>query len=347
MVDKTKAVIFIQVAAIVVLVILLIPHLQMVAKAQRSSNSLLSLATKYDPDETRASVISLEPLRDSMQTFMAENKLDAAIYVVNLRNGVNFGINENDGAFPASLNKVPVAIVAMREVEKGNLKLDSPISINKEKIKSNSIDIYTNTDAIRMSPTSGDIYKNNTELPLRLLLDNMLQKSDNDALRTLLTQINMEDLLAFYNYVDVDAYGSYEYSPDDIGNRLLSAKALSNVFLSLYHSTILETENSQYILSLLADTTLDARKIAQLPEYVKIAHKFGVYDTDDGQHLFRDCGIIYSGKSMVLYCAVIKNQQKDKAIELTGRIIRAIHSYVVDNEITLDEYKSRNRDKAV
>ena len=347
MINKTTALIFILAAAVVVLVALLLPPVHAAVLHGKNPNNLLSLATKYDPDETRASVISFEPLRDSMQKFMAENQLDAAIYVVNLRNGVNFGINENVGAFPASLNKVPVAIVAMREVEQGNLRLDSPISINPGKVKSNSVEISANSGIINISPISADIYKNNKELSLRTLLELMLKESDNDALRMILTQIDYEDLLAFYNYVDVDAYGSYDYVSSNASNRLLSAKALSNVFLSLYHSTILEPKDSQYLLSLLTETNLDARKLAQLPEYVKIAHKFGIYDDADQNHLFRDCGIIYSGKSRILYCVVIKGQQKEQAIAMTGRMIRAIYSYIIDNDITLDVYKSRNRDRQI
>ncbi len=347
MVDKIKALIFVQTALIVVLLVFLVFNIRITTKLNGGSNDFLALATQYNPDETRASVISFEPLRDSMEKFFAENKLDAAVYVVNMRNGVNLGINENEGAFPASLNKIPVSIVVMREVEKGNLKLDTKIPIDIDKIQSNTVIFSTNSDVIRLTQDEGDIYKNNKELTVRELLENMLKKSDNNALRLLTAQIDREDLLEFYSYVDVDAYGSYDYSKSGQRNRLLSAKALSNIFLSLYHSTILEPENSQYILSLLADTTFDARKIAMLPPYTKVAHKFGAYDDAKTEHLFRDCGIIYSGKSRILYCIVIKNQEKDEAIRMTGRLIRAIHSYVIDNEITLDDYKARNRNSAI
>ena len=341
MVDKFKAVVVVQTTVILVLIGLLVSHTHIMPASTRQNN-LLALATRYDSEETRASVISFEPLRESMLEFIRDNTLDVAVYVVNLRNGVSFGVNEEKGAFPASLNKVPVAIMAMREVEKGNLKMDSMVPITGDIIKSNSVLFSTSNEAITLAPIADDIYKNNKELPLHVLMENMLQKSDNNALRILSTQINKKDLLEFYSYIDVDAYGSYDYAASKVSNRLLSAKALSNIFLSLYHSTILEPKNSQYILSLLADTTFDARKIAQLPPHVKIAHKFGVYDDAKMAHMFRDCGIIYSGKSRVLYCIVIQNQPEGEAINLTGRMIKAIHNYVLNNEITLDEHQRRN-----
>ncbi len=348
MVDKIKALLFVQTALIIILLAFLLLHIHISARSLSANRyDLLSLATRYDPDETRASVISFEPLRDSMEQFFAENKLDAAIYVVNLRNGVNMGINENEGAFPASLNKVPVAITVMREVEKGNLKLDTKIPIDLDKLQSNTVIFRTNSDVIRLTQDEGDIYKNNKELSVRVLLENLLKRSDNNALRILTTLIDKEDLMIFYSYVDIDAYGSYDYLASRPGNRLLSARVWSNIFLSLYHSTILEPKNSEYVLSLLADTTFDARKIADLPRQVKIAHKFGMYDDANTEHLFRDCGIIYSGKSRTLYCIIIKNQEQGEAIRMTGRLIKAIHNYVTDNDITLSDYKTRNRNGAI
>ena len=308
-------------------------------KTNSWQDSYLSSTVYQSTYLARDSLYNFEPLRIALQDYIKKNNFDAAVYVENLQNGASFGINEYEGAYPASINKVLLSVLIMHKVETGELKMDSKIQINPANVRSNSaVFSATNKELLMVSQDTIEPYEKNTALPLRFLIESMLQKSDNNAFRVLSSLATEEEIIALYNYYSVDPYGSYDYELASRENTLLSAKALANAWSSLYYSTLLEPKNSEYIPRLLASTTLDFVKLAGLPSYTKIAHKFGVYDDNATKRVFRSCGIIYSGRNRILYCIVARDLERSAAIDVASRLISSIYYYVNNNELRVNGF---------
>lgn len=266
-------------------------------------------------------LVSFAPLRNNIQTYIDKNHYNISVFVENLRNGAYTGINERTGFFPTSLNKLPVAILVMKKIEEGELSLDTKFDIQ---------------DIDRVS-TSGELYKTKEkELSVRVLLEKLLKESDNTALLVLVRHLQDEDLQLLVDYYDIDINLMPQKRP--IPSNSITPKSMFNLFSSLYFSTVLEPKSSEYLLSLLAESTFDIHKIAGIPENVRIAQKFGANYIDTNQ-FFHDCGIMYIEDARFFYCIMTKDLDQSKAIEAIGSIVRNIYEYVVSTREKLEVYQ--------
>jgi len=270
-------------------------------------------------------IVNFAGLKEKIQSYTAKNNINASVYVENFRNGAYMGINERTGFFPASLIKLPVAILITKKIEYGELSFDTMLEIN---------------DSDRTS-SFGELYKTKEkQLPVGVLLEKMLRESDNTAFKVLLHQIDTRDFQLILDYYNIDVNADFEEGETAEHQNLLSPKAMSTLFSSLYFSTVLEPENSEYLLSLLHDSAFDVGKVADIPDDVILAHKFG--ETYYGNfRYFHDCGIMYIAESRIFYCIMTKDLNEKQATEAIGKIVGETYRYVKDTRATLDYYKNK------
>ena len=306
-----RSIIIIEAILIIFLLIIVIKNY-----SEENKDGLLSRKIYTGALEPKSYLITnFYPLEIGLRDYIAKNNYNVSLYVENLRNGVSFSINRREGTFPASLNKIPIAILIMQEVEKGNLELNQEIDIRK----------FNTT-------------YNKNEVKLSFLLEKMVSESDNEAFRILFTLVKIEDITNLMYYYNLDAAGFYGVEK---GNpELLGPKEMSNIFSSLYFSTLLEAENSEYILKLLLDNNLNIKNIAEIPSEVKLADKYAGYYIGN-KKLFHDCGILYYKESRILYCIMTRDLELEKAVQVTATIIRSIYKYIEESRTNLDEYKER------
>ena len=228
-----------------------------------------------------------------------------------MRDGASFGINEKEPIEALSLNKLPIAMIILEKVEKGELSLDTKLPITNE-----------DRDIL-----SGTLYAQQVnELSVKELLRYMLQESDNTALWVLLKQVNLAELNRFTNYVGYYKNNmNYLESSDSF---LVSAKTTSNLFISLYLSTVLKPENSELILSYLTNTTFNVKKYAKLPDNVIVSQKYGEFYINN-KNIFHSCGIMYIENSRIFYCIMTDGLQREKARDTVGILVNKIYNYVI------------------
>ena len=271
-------------------------------------------------------IFNFNPLRSYLQSYIENNSFDVSLYVENLRDESTFAINSNRGVFPASLNKIPVAVLIMNKIEKGELNYNTQLGINKTILNSNTDKIYFEND----------------RLSVKFLLDRMLKESDNDAFYILLRNIDVNYLNNLMDYYNIDAANSFKYSGANLeNNNRLTPRSFANMFLSLYFSTVLDAKDSEYILSTLANTTFDMNKPANLPDYVVVAHKYGIH-TENDLNVFNDCGIIYinnDAKGRILYCITIRGQDTPTSVGITAYLVNNIYKYYLYKRLELDTFK--------
>src|SRR3989338_8835071 len=187
-------------------------------KQKRSAEqSFPFLSAKIHKDiieEKSFAIVNFAPLKSKLEQYTAEENANMSIYVENLRNGAYTGINERNGFLPASLNKLPLAILIMKKVEEGELTMDTLIKIQK----SDRLDTF------------GTLYQTPAEeLPLRTMLEKLLQESDNTAFSSLLHYVSSEDIEFVLNYYGLDI--RLDFHGEQLENRsnTLSPKGMSNL----------------------------------------------------------------------------------------------------------------------
>ena len=268
-------------------------------------------------------IVNFAGLKENIQSYIIKNKLNASVYVENFRNGAYTGINEKNGFFPASLIKLPVAILITKKIENGELSFDTMLEIK---------------DSDRIS-SFGELYKTEEkQLPVRVLLEKMLKESDNTAFRVLVGEVDVEDFQLVLDYYNIEVNADFQDGKTAKHPNLLSPKAMSTLFSSLYFSTVLEPDNSEYLLSLLSDSAFNVGQAANVPNYITIAHKFGYTHYGDFRY-FHDCGIIYIDESRIFYCIMTKDLDEDTATEAIGVIVNEIYKYVVESKARFEAYK--------
>lgn len=260
-------------------------------------------------------ILNLDPLKDSMDNYIRQNNLNASVYVTNLRDGASFGINSNTPFEPASLNKLIFAMVIAKKIERHEypMDFDTMLEVRPEDRDSHA----------------GILYKTaSNEMSVKDLLYAMLSDSDNTAFNVLSREVTPEQIVTATNY-----FGFYHVENGQINSHQVTVRSVSNIFRSLYLSTFLETNYSEFILDSLANSTLNVKKYANLPNDVVVAHKYGNYYTNR-ERIFADCGIIYYGEKRFLYCIMIDGLDGDDAMSSIGEMVNGLFSYIttIDKE---------------
>lgn len=268
--------------------------------------------------ENNRSVKALEnKIIDYTDTLKSEKKLDKiSVYFRNLNNGPWFGVNEDEKFDPASLLKVPMMVAYFKLSETHPEILEKKITYNGEYDKSD------NLSDPQKSITKGNTYT------IEKLIYNMVTYSDNKSLNLVHRYIveNVDKKLLDKISMDMGIF-----IPMELGQETkYSITDYSSVFRILYNSSYLNRELSEKALSIMADSDYDDGLAAAIPKDVKIANKYGVHLSKDGETLqLHDCGIIYHDKTPYLLFVMTK-AGKEKQNNLV-RAIQEISKLVYDD----------------
>ena len=260
-------------------------------------------------------IFNFQPLEKSLEQYISHKNATIGIYVMNLRDGASMGINEETEFEPASLNKLPLAILVLREVEKKGYTLQKELLITKE-----------NADE-----RSGQLYKKVGEyVTLKELLHEMLANSDNTAANALYDTVNKSDWEALSNYLNYYNLRKNENNTKADLFYTTTPEANGRIFTSLYLSTLLNAEHSELILEELNNTTFDINGLANLPQNLSVVEKFGTY-YDDKNRDYHDCGIFYfNGGARFFYCVMTNGAHSQEAQEIIGETVHRIYTYITE-----------------
>jgi beta-lactamase class A len=323
--NKKKAVIIIETIVIIILAVSLVT---VIFKTGNSNNNQQNYCEKDYNDSSKCLlsprvytnlipansmlILNFKPLKEDVSNYINKSKLNVSVYALNLRDGASFGINSGETYEPASLNKLPIAIIIMKKVEEGKLKIDSMIPI---------------TDNER-DGSSGPLYAMHVnEMSVKDLLYYMLSESDDTALWVLASQVSVEDLAHLSDYLNYYQQDINISRNDNVYQ--ITAKSTGNLFISLYLSTALEPQDSEMILKLLTNTSFDIRKYANLPSNVTVAQKYGAYFTKEKKE-FHSCGIIYVEDSRFFYCVMTQDMDREKASQVVGTVVNKLYNFILE-----------------
>lgn len=238
---------------------------------------------------------------------------ELAFYFRDLENGPVFGINEAAEFAPASLLKLPLALVYLTQAERDPNILNEQLSVAEPQW--NFSQHFPSGEAINPSAS-------HTVLDL---LTRMLAFSDNNAYGVLLTHLyesGQKEIVAqtFLELGFID--------PADIYDETLNVRQYAGIFRGLYNASYLNAELSEKALEWLAQSDFGGGLRAGVPMHITVAHKFGERNMADGTKQLHDCGIVYYPDNPYLLCVMTKGKDFDELLRVISHISLVIYTEV-------------------
>lgn len=263
---------------------------------------LVDIARNYIPQEHF--IVNIQPLREKMNEIVQREEPDTvSVYYEFLNTGANIQINNNVRFYPASLVKIPSALVAMKKVERGEWSLNSRLVLYEQDKDSRY----------------GGLYKQaaGTSFSIEELLKMLLIESDNTAHRMIMRNLSEKELDELRNAIGLDDLFDEKQE--------VSAKEYSRLFRALYNSSYLDRPGSQQILEWLTQTKFKQSLNAGVPGNTLFAHKIG---EDDVEKNYLDSGIVYLPNRPYLITVMVKKHDQDKAEAIMKQISQAAYEYI-------------------
>lgn len=232
--------------------------------------------------------VDIVTLKTDVEEILGSELSKYSIYVYDFKRDQELKINADEIKYPASVSKVPYAILTLQNVDKGEINLDSTYPITAGYKAYSSDPMYH--------------FATNSKQTFATYLDYLIKESDNTAMMHLeyyLGGVNtynqkVQNDLSFYLLRD-----PHETTAADVGTMLRG----------IYNQEYLSKEMNDYLLDLMFNTAsrFDDRIVAGVENYseAKVAHKIGQITTQYGM-AYHDAGIVY-GK-YTDFAIVILNQ---------------------------------------
>jgi beta-lactamase class A len=254
----------------------------------------------------------LQPLKNEINRILGEQEANgiiskASVYLRMINNGSWICINPEERFDPGSMMKVTMLINYLKHAEQQKDLLDKTIVFNGVSFH---IPVPTFSDK---TIENGKAYK------VRDLLQSMIVHSDNYATIALSQLFPVESSRYIYKDLGISL-------TDDNDPRIrLTSVEYSRLFRVLYNSTYLDKDDCEYAMDLLTRSTFNYGITRYLPPNVKVAHKFGEQEDDDGREL-GETGIVYNGENSYLLTIMTKG----KDLTLMSNVLANISKLVFD-----------------
>ena len=243
----------------------------------------------------------------------AKRVSEVALYFRDLRNGPVFGINETAGFAPASLLKLPLALIFLNEAERTPELLAQTLAF-----EDTGQDIY-------QTFLPSETIEEGRPYSVEELLGRVLAYSDNlayELVETHLIKTYGENILKD-TYLELGII-----APEDIYTEAISVRRYSSIFRILYNVSFLTPEYSEKVLSWLAESDFKIGLVGGVPKNVRIAHKFGERFTKDGVKQLHDCGIVYYPENPYLLCIMTRGSDFNELAAVISRISKEVYEEV-------------------
>lgn len=261
----------------------------------------VSVLTKYIEQETKAGNIER-----------------ASIYFRDLENGPVFGINESMEFAPASLLKLPLALVYMSYAEKDPKILESKLTLRG------------GGETFGQAFTPTEEIAPGKEYSVEELLKRMLVFSDNRASELLFANLEAQgkkDLIR-QTYLELGIL-----APDDAFDEVISTRRYASIFRALYNLSYLHPEFSEKVLGWMAESKFKQGIAGAVPADVKISHKFGERVSGDSTKQLHDCGIIYFPENPYLLCVMTAGEDWQKLSQTIQKVSQIVYQEVESRKI--------------
>jgi beta-lactamase class A len=242
-------------------------------------------------------VVRFAPLRNSLnEKYTNHDIFTISIYFEYLPTGANISVNKDLKMWPASLIKVPIAMAALKKVERGEWALTNQLVILDED----------------KDPSFGELYQQPSGTPISIeqLVHNTLVESDNTAHFVLLRNLEPREVEEVFVHLGLEEIiDDLQNHPEEqvVDNRL-TTKNYSIFFRALFNATFLNPALSQFMLATMSETGTEYLG-ATIATSTPFSHKTGIRLED---HVWADSGVVYVERRPYLITVMI--EQKNKTV---------------------------------
>ena len=267
-----------------------------------------ALQTRLDerPVYAAPTQTELEELTSRIRTLLGDEVDDYGVQITGLRSGKQVSLNAETTLPPASVSKLPYALLVLRDVQNGVISLE---------------DKYPILGVTKAYPSDALYHvRSGTQLSFRELLTYLVHASDNTAMMTLERYLGGRD--AFNERVRTEL--GVELFRDPHETRAAEVgKLLSGVwagdYLDFYHNHFL-------IYELMGRTyqAFDDRIVDGVKEYddIFVAHKIGSINSRETGFTYHDAGIIYGPWDDLAIVVLNQNTTQPEATQKIQAITR-------------------------
>lgn len=238
----------------------------------------------------------------------------AAVYFRDLVHGPVFGINELTAFAPASLLKLPTAMVFMNAAEQqegvlgAQVRYEGEAAVGEQRIPP------------RESAKEGETYA------ISDLLHMMLSFSDNASYQALDGFLRQEPQRQALRKETFQELGLLD--PESRTETTLSVRGYASLYTLLFNASYLNPADSEQVLSWLSESGYREGLVAGVPASVTVAHKFGERIRDDDTKELHDCGIVYFPGNPYLLCVMTRGSDWDALTRLIADISKTVYTEV-------------------
>jgi len=311
---------------VIVVLILLVAISRLIHPSFSKSGPLISpnFFDSFNLTKTFSFEFESSPLQKLVQSNLEGKKGEFGIYIENLSKDEKYGYHETEIFPAASLYKLVVMAAILKEVEEGNLELDTVISGSKSRLTSilGSVDWGYEERGDNISYTVEEALTRIGEIS-----DNFAAIMLTDKLSTIKVGIKDEGLL-------IKMPKELEMNQTNLnppGDELIttSPSDIATFFRRLYNGQVVSQEASEKIIGYLDGSKLNNRIPAGVPEGVRVIHKTG-----ELARVRHDAGIVYLEGNPYLIVLMSKDLQgEDDAIETMVNISKAVFKYFEEKSL--------------
>lgn len=244
---------------------------------------------------------------------------DASVYFRDLRHGPVFGVDELASFAPASLIKIPIALVFLDAAKREPELLDAKL-------------VYDGTSSVSLQTVKPEeTAVAGQEYALRELLRLMLTHSDNASYEALEAFLDKTPERRFLRQQAFQELGFID--PETREERTLTVRGYASLFTLIHNASFLDAEHSDLMLGWLADSQFADGLRAGVPGGLSIAHKFGERTYADGLKELHDCGITYFPDNPYLLCVMTRGADWDALAGLIADISRVVYEEVYSRQL--------------
>jgi beta-lactamase class A len=230
---------------------------------------------------------------------------EVSVYLKKLSSVYSVSINEEEQYLPGSLMKVPAMLAWLKKAENDTTILSQKLFLKQH---------FNTGKKLHLSEeplTEGKSYT------ISELLYYMICESSNDAVGLLLTNIEFKELQQVF------ADLSLPQPADPFAALTTDVSGYARFFHVLFNATYLNRQFSQYALSLLLKTDFREGLTRNIPDSIKVAHKYGESGNAMQQQL-HEAGIFYTDNEPYLLVVMSRGNDFKKLSEILGEISQKV-----------------------
>ncbi len=254
--------------------------------------------------------LDLKPLEAQIIAILGDKYDQYSIHFKDLLSEQTLDINKGKIVEPASIAKLPVAVLVMRDIDAGKYTLDTTYPMK-------------NSEKFSFIGNLGSL-PDGTPVTIRSYLENLLEHSDNNAWYALVHFLGNS-----YEVVNPRIINELGVNPLFLDPPEGTAKAVGKILEDLYDAKTTTKESAEYLIGLMEKADDWARQGVGLglPVGTTFANKIGTLKTDD-KVSYQGGAIVWSQKTDYVLVVMDENIEWDEGANTIKNISEAIYNYI-------------------